>query len=211
MDSDLYDEFGNYIGPELDSDDDAGDIDDNGDDEDRSDVDEDDEPDRMEEDDAEEIPQNQVVLHEDKKYYATALEVYGEGVETLVQEEDAQPLTEPIVKPVSKKKFQAAERFLPETVYKKEYLADLMDCPHIMRNVAIAGHLHHGKTTFLDCLMEQTHPEFYRAEDADARFTDILFIEKQRGCSIKSQPVSIVAQDSRSKSYLLNIIDTPGT
>ncbi|CAO4369144.1 unnamed protein product [Caenorhabditis nigoni] len=210
MDSDLYDEFGNYIGPELDSDDDVGDMDDNVEDDDRSDADEDEEPDRMEEDEAEEIPQNQVVLHEDKKYYASALEVYGEGVETLVQEEDAQPLTEPIVKPVSKKKFQAAEHRLPETVYKKEYLADLMDCPHIMRNVAIAGHLHHGKTTFLDCLMEQTHPEFYRAEDADTRFTDTLFIEQQRGCSIKSQPVSIVAQDSRSKSYLLNVIDTPG-
>ncbi|VDL68841.1 unnamed protein product, partial [Nippostrongylus brasiliensis] len=48
-------------------------------------------------DDAEEIPQNQIVLHEDKKYYATALEVYGENVETIVQEEDAQPLTEPII------------------------------------------------------------------------------------------------------------------
>ena len=28
------------------------------------------------EDDAEEIPQNQIVLHEDKKYYATAVEVW---------------------------------------------------------------------------------------------------------------------------------------
>uniref|UniRef100_A0A8R1IHJ1 EFTUD2 domain-containing protein n=2 Tax=Caenorhabditis japonica TaxID=281687 RepID=A0A8R1IHJ1_CAEJA len=149
MDSDLYDEFGNYIGPELDSDDDAAEIDDNAEDDERSEDDEDGEPERMEEDDAEEIPQNQVVLHEDKKYYASALEVYGEGVETLVQEEDAQPLTEPIVKSVTKKKFQAAEHRLPETVYKKEYLADLMDCPHIMRNVAIAGHLHHVGRLFV--------------------------------------------------------------
>lgn len=37
------------------------------------------------------------------------------------------------------------ERDLPETVYDKEYLADLMDCPHLIRNVALAGHLHHGK------------------------------------------------------------------
>ncbi|KIH57325.1 elongation factor Tu GTP binding domain protein [Ancylostoma duodenale] len=130
------------------------------------------------EDDAEEIPQNQIVLHEDKKYYATAVE--------------------------------SVEHNLPETIYNKEYLADLMDCPHIMRNVAIAGHLHHGKTTFLDCLMEQTHPEFFRAEDADTRYTDTLFIEQQRGCSIKSMPVTIVMQDTRHKSYLLNIIDTPG-
>ena len=33
-----------------------------------------------------------VVLHEDKKYYPTAEEVFGAGTETLVMEEDAQPL-----------------------------------------------------------------------------------------------------------------------
>ena len=52
------------------------------------------------------IPQNQVVLHEDKKYYASAVEVYGEDVETLVMEEDAQPLTEPIIKSVKLRRFQ---------------------------------------------------------------------------------------------------------
>ncbi|VDM47841.1 unnamed protein product, partial [Toxocara canis] len=137
-------------------------------------------------------------------------QIYGEDVETIVQEEDAQPLTEPIVKPVKQRKFQALEQSLPETTYNKEYLADLMDCPHVMRNVAIAGHLHHGKTTFIDCLMEQTHPDFMRGEDTDTRFTDTLFIEQQRGCSVKAMPVTLVMQDSRHKSYLLNIIDTPG-
>ena len=37
-------------------------------------------------------PGNQVVLHEDKKYYPSAEEVYGKETETLVMEEDAQPL-----------------------------------------------------------------------------------------------------------------------
>lgn len=36
--------------------------------------------------------QDQIVLHEDKKYYPTAEEVYGKETETLVMEEDAQPL-----------------------------------------------------------------------------------------------------------------------
>lgn len=54
------------------------------------------------------MPANQIVLHEDKKYYPTAMEVYGEGVETLVQEEDAQPLTEPIVNPVKLRRFQVS-------------------------------------------------------------------------------------------------------
>lgn len=34
----------------------------------------------------------QIVLHEDKKYYPSAEEVYGQQTETLVMEEDAQPL-----------------------------------------------------------------------------------------------------------------------
>lgn len=41
----------------------------------------------------EDHPGMEVVLHEDKKYYPTAEEVYGPEVETIVQEEDTQPLT----------------------------------------------------------------------------------------------------------------------
>ena len=65
-------------------------------------------------DEDEDIPvsANAVVLHEDKKYYPSALEVYGPEVETLVQEEDAQPLTEPIIAPVRKNKFQHVENEL---------------------------------------------------------------------------------------------------
>jgi 116 kDa U5 small nuclear ribonucleoprotein component len=43
------------------------------------------------EEDEEEL-ENAVVLHEDKKYYPSAEETYGKETETLVMEEDAQPL-----------------------------------------------------------------------------------------------------------------------
>lgn len=62
----------------------------------------------------------------------------------------------------------------------------------------------------MDCLIEQTHPNFTRPEDKDVRFTDTLFIEQQRGCSTKSSPVSLVMQTTRNKSYLMNVLDTPG-
>lgn len=61
-----------------------------------------------------------VVLHEDKRYYPTAVEVYGPDVETIVQEEDAQPLDKPLIEPVKKLKFQLKEQDLPETVYEME-------------------------------------------------------------------------------------------
>ena len=43
-------------------------------------------------DDDDEELENAVVLHEDKKYYPTAEETFGKETETLVMEEDAQPL-----------------------------------------------------------------------------------------------------------------------
>uniref|UniRef100_A0A8C9ELD8 Elongation factor Tu GTP binding domain containing 2 n=1 Tax=Pavo cristatus TaxID=9049 RepID=A0A8C9ELD8_PAVCR len=117
MDTDLYDEFGNYIGPELDSDDEddelgreSKELDEVGDDDDDDDMGDHDE----------DHPGMEVVLHEDKKYYPTAEEVYGPEVETIVQEEDTQPLTEPIIKPVKTKKFSLMEQTLPVTVYEME-------------------------------------------------------------------------------------------
>ncbi|CAF93783.1 unnamed protein product, partial [Tetraodon nigroviridis] len=42
------------------------------------------------------------------------------------------------------------------------------------------------------------------------RYTDTLFTEQERGVGIKSTPVTMVLPDSRGKSYLFNIMDTPG-
>ena len=97
-------------------------------------------------------------MHEDKKYYPTAQELYPEA-ETLVQEEDTQLLSQPIIAPIKKKKFETLVKDLPDTTYKKEFLLDLGKHPHLIRNVTIAGHLHHGKTTLVDMLIQQTHPD----------------------------------------------------
>lgn len=48
---------------------------------------------------------NEIVLHEDKQYYTDAEKIYGAGVRVLVMEEDAQPLTTPIVQPPITSKF----------------------------------------------------------------------------------------------------------
>ncbi|KAK2147140.1 hypothetical protein LSH36_568g02003 [Paralvinella palmiformis] len=192
MDTDLYDEFGNYIGPELESDEDEDS------DEHEERVANEEEDDEMEVERDEDDNDMQVVLHEDKKYYPTAEEVYGPDVE------------KPIIAPVKKKKFSVAEQDLPDTSYNMEFLADIMDNPNLIRNVALCGQLHHGKTSFVDCLIEQTHPGLYAREDTDLRYTDTLFTEQERGVSIKASPVTLVMQDVRNKSYLLNIYDTPG-
>jgi hypothetical protein len=56
-----------------------------------------------------------VVLHEDKKYYPEAQEVYPAGTETLVEDEDTQPLSKPIIAPIEMRQFSALEKEVPET------------------------------------------------------------------------------------------------
>ncbi|WVQ96846.1 hypothetical protein IAU59_003953 [Kwoniella sp. CBS 9459] len=231
MSTEDYDEFGNYIGGDLESDD-------------ESDVDIapsapaasyapgpsggaaqsyapleglEDEDEEMEQDTGMELTLhgvdgtagNQVILHEDKKYYATAEETYGEDVEAMVQEEDLQPLSEPIVAPIKVKSFTVQEKGLPETRFDRNFMIDLMNYPSMIRNVMVAGHIHHGKTSLLDMLVFETHQMTYDV-DQPIRYTDTHTLTRSRGISIKSGPMSLVLQDSKGKSSLINIIDTPG-
>ena len=52
----------------------------------------------------------------------------------------------PVVAPIRQKKIEVEEREALATVYPPESLAMLMTNPELIRNVAIVGHLHHGKT-----------------------------------------------------------------
>lgn len=68
-----------------------------------------------------------------------------------------------------------------------------------------------GKTSFVDCLIRQTHPGTINNETTiPMRYTDTLFVEQERGVSIKSMPVTLLLKDIKGKSHLLNIMDTPG-
>ena len=149
-----------------------------------------------------------IVLHEDKAYYPSAAEVFPEA-ETLVQDEDTQPLTQPILAPVVARAFSVLESEPPATSYRPEFLAALMARPQLMRNVVVAGHLHHGKTSLLDLLVESTHDVPWDPA-ASVRYTDARKDEQLRGVSIKATPVSLVLEDSRGKSFLANLLDTPG-
>jgi U5 small nuclear ribonucleoprotein component len=162
-------------------------------------------------------PSNAVILHEDKQYYPTAAQLYGEGVETMVQEEDAQPLTVPIIAPVEQKKFMIEEADLPPVFFDRSFMTDLMNYPEQIRNVALAGHLHHGKTAFMDMLVLETHSITDRLDkrtgksrDEQLRYTDVHVVERDRGVSIKASPMSLVLPNTKGKSRLVNIIDTPG-
>eukprot|EP01112_Ceratiomyxa_fruticulosa_P017874 TRINITY_DN5640_c0_g2_i1.p1 TRINITY_DN5640_c0_g2~~TRINITY_DN5640_c0_g2_i1.p1 ORF type:complete len:984 (-),score=223.83 TRINITY_DN5640_c0_g2_i1:93-3044(-) len=208
MSLNLYDEFGNYIGPDIEEEDEDQVVI-----EDRDEEEADEDADQMDTKEGEEdtplAPTTRaIVLHEDKQYYPDASEVYPDA-ETLVQEEDTQPLSVPIIAPNKAKAFEVQEKEFPALTYKKEFLADISKHPTLMRNVALVGHLHHGKTTLMDMLVSQTHTKKWSAAKS-TRYTDTLVDEQVRGLSIKSTHMSLILPNSDGKSYLMNIIDTPG-
>ena len=63
-----------------------------------------------------------------------------------MMEEDAQPLEVPIIAPIKQKNFDNIEKEPLRTHYSNEFLAGLTGNPELIRNVAVVGHLHHGKT-----------------------------------------------------------------
>ncbi|PSK42538.1 U5 small nuclear ribonucleoprotein component [Elsinoe australis] len=217
---DLYDEFGNYIGEAEESEEeDAGPTNINQylDDDDEEEAEVVNDQQLMEVDADGPSNSNAVVLHEDKQYYKSASQVYGQDVETMVQEEDTQSLAQPIIAPVEQKKYTVQEADLPPVQYSRDFMTDLMNFPEQVRNVALVGHLHHGKTALMDNLVLQTHDinerldnRKGRGKDEQLRYTDTHVVERERGLSTKAGPMSLLLQGTKGKSHLVNIIDTPG-
>jgi 116 kDa U5 small nuclear ribonucleoprotein component len=206
MEDSLYDEFGNYKGPDVDDDEEEDeDFLDGVDDEEKGQGDEDGAGDVAME---EKTGDRQIILHEDKKYYPDAEEVYGDA-EAIVQLEDTQPLTDPIITPVQSKNFDFLEKKMPDTTFDFNFLAAMMDKPNLIRNIMFLGAMHHGKTLFMDTLVMNTHEKDWKI-NKEIRYTDSRQDEQDRGITIKASSMSLVLQDSKDKSYLFNIMDTPG-
>ena len=64
----------------------------------------------------------------------------------------------------------------------------------------------------MDMLVEQTHDLRYewRNNERPLRFTDTRVDEQSRGISLKSTPMSLILEGSNGKSFLMNMVDTPG-
>jgi len=73
-----------------------------------------------------------------------------------------------------------------------------------IRNFCIIAHIDHGKTTFADYLLSYINNVNIK------KSLDSMDLEKERGITIKSHPVSLFYKHHDEKKYLLNLIDTPG-